>query len=165
MFHLISVYLVFSGMDSRCSYTRGVTDNCIAVFFAANACLCSGQALALFVPPFVSKCYIDYPIVNLLLHSAVSFHLQLFEKFLSLSKKWDRPLEWVPEEKSCEEEIVNVYSEITQIGGIEERGIVDIFSVHSETAAGKEVCITFYDLDKHCSLWINSFHRVCKITS
>ncbi|KAL8143054.1 hypothetical protein V2J09_016086 [Rumex salicifolius] len=48
----------------------------------------------------------------------------------------ERPLEWVPEEKSREEETVKEYSEITQIGDMEERGIVDIFSVHSQTSTG-----------------------------
>lgn len=50
----------------------------------------------------------------------------------------ERPLEWVPEEKSCEEETVNEYTEINETGDMEERGIVDIFSVHSQTSSGLE---------------------------
>lgn len=50
--------IYFVGVDSKCCNFVGVALNGVAIWAIADTCLCTGQALALFVPSYVCITFI-----------------------------------------------------------------------------------------------------------
>lgn len=120
-----------AGMDPECHYALGSLIDGIAIWFTANACLCSRQALALLISSYV--CLSFSPFIFLLNKS--NHYLALCSIFLLLmllviwSPRTERPEEWVPGEVPSPTHENNVYGE-------ENGNVVDIFSIHSNNGTG-----------------------------